>query len=231
MGFHEQDYHLIKTSLSKRNNQKEVLRYLTNVLPNPTDIVTLDNAQYTVKSVKVQLANKNLIPYPYSDTTKTVNGITFTDNGDGSLTISGTATGDAFFYLQRNADYGTKLMNAIDKNYATNGIYTASKRLYYNAVNKMVTINILSGTTVDETIYPQIELGTTPTAYTPHVSDLTSVTVTRYGTVETDSPQTYTPAADGTVKGITVLTPTTNIINDKGLLFTKVTGDDFNYIN
>lgn len=26
MPFNEQDYHLIKTSLSKRNNQKEVLR-------------------------------------------------------------------------------------------------------------------------------------------------------------------------------------------------------------
>lgn len=37
---------------------------------------------------------KNLIPYPYSDTTKTVSGVTFTDNGDGSITANGTATGD-----------------------------------------------------------------------------------------------------------------------------------------
>ena len=66
MGYsgNEQDYQLIKTSLSelkKSNNQKEVLRYLTNVLPNPTNVVTLDNAQDTVKSVKAQLANKNLL--------------------------------------------------------------------------------------------------------------------------------------------------------------------------
>ena len=66
MGYsgNEQDYQLIKTSISelkKYSNQKEILRYLTNVLPNPTDIVTLDNAQNTVKSVKAQLANKNLI--------------------------------------------------------------------------------------------------------------------------------------------------------------------------
>ena len=52
MPFSEQDYHLVKTSVKKDNNQKEILRYLTNVLPNPTDTVILDNAQDTVKSVK-----------------------------------------------------------------------------------------------------------------------------------------------------------------------------------
>lgn len=36
---------------------------------------------------------RNLIPYPYADTTKTANGVTFTDNGDGSLTVNGTAEG------------------------------------------------------------------------------------------------------------------------------------------
>ena len=36
---------------------------------------------------------RNLIPYPYKETTKTTNGITFTDNGDGSLTVNGTAEG------------------------------------------------------------------------------------------------------------------------------------------
>ena len=59
----------------------------------------------------------------------------------------------------------------------------------------------------------QIELGSTATSY------------------ESYQGQTYTPTASGEVTGITVLTPTTNIINDKGLLFTKVIGDDFNYIN
>lgn len=45
---------------------------------------------------------KNLFPYPYDNTTKTENGITFTDNGDGTVTVgdvsSQTATGNAFFY-------------------------------------------------------------------------------------------------------------------------------------
>ena len=40
---------------------------------------------------------KNLIPYPYSDTTKVSGGITFTDNGDGTITVNGVATGNAYF--------------------------------------------------------------------------------------------------------------------------------------
>lgn len=39
----------------------------------------------------------NLLPYPYRDTTKAVNGITFTDNGDRTITVSGTATALAEF--------------------------------------------------------------------------------------------------------------------------------------
>ena len=35
---------------------------------------------------------KNLLPYPYYETTLTRDGITFTDNGDGSITVNGTAT-------------------------------------------------------------------------------------------------------------------------------------------
>lgn len=36
---------------------------------------------------------RNIIPYPYSQTTKTVYGVTFTDNKDGSIGISGTKDG------------------------------------------------------------------------------------------------------------------------------------------
>lgn len=43
---------------------------------------------------------RNLIPYPYADKTKTINGVTFTVNNDGTVNVNGTATdGDALFYL------------------------------------------------------------------------------------------------------------------------------------
>lgn len=59
-------------------------------------------------SVEVSLFGKNLLEYPYIDTTKTVNGITFTDNGDGTITANGTATADAEFILQDTLNAKTK---------------------------------------------------------------------------------------------------------------------------
>jgi len=44
------------------------------------------------------LGAKNLLPYPFYQTTRTTNGITFTDNGDGTITANGTATADAIFH-------------------------------------------------------------------------------------------------------------------------------------
>ena len=382
MGYsgNEQDYQLIKTSISelkKANNQKEVLRYLTNVLPNPTDIVTLDNAQDTVKSVKAQLANKNLLsamslyptvtnnavpihfkagqqytisfkttytawrlmffgtdkngtafdvssadankyisnmytgttgrlqhasnqsgntftftcnedciitaitfwnvasetdktysdfqleigstataytpyisdfstvtvtgcgknllPYPYTNTTKTENGITFTDNGDGSVTVNGTASSASVFQFYSSVG-GSKPMNVANRTITISGCPSGGSLQSYfllfsyggnsyqdfgngitrtpNADITAVQLRIAAGATVNNlTFRPQIELGSTATEYEPYKG------------------QTYTPTATGEVTGIEVLTPTTNIINNKGLLFTKVVGDDFNYIN
>lgn len=37
----------------------------------------------------------NLIPYPYYLDTRTINGVTFTDNGDGTITVNGTNTGSS----------------------------------------------------------------------------------------------------------------------------------------
>lgn len=147
-------------------------------------------------AVKVKRCGKNLIPYPYSETTKTQNKVTFTDNGDGSITIKGTATADTYFWLC-TIDFGDKPINAISVDSATNGIYTASKRLYYNQNSKGSSINIISGTTVEETIYPQIELGTIATDYEPYIT-----------------PTEYTPTADGIVNGVTSLYPNTTLMTD-----------------
>lgn len=43
-------------------------------------------------TVKVKRFSKNILPYPYSQTTKEINGVTFTDNGNGSITVNGTPT-------------------------------------------------------------------------------------------------------------------------------------------
>ena len=49
------------------------------------------------RSEQFTTTGANILPYPYHDTTVTVNGVTFTDNGDGSITMNGTATANAEF--------------------------------------------------------------------------------------------------------------------------------------
>ena len=51
------------------------------------------------------LGAKQFIPYPFFHTTKTENNVTFTDNGDGTVTIDtngGTASADTLFFLFNN---------------------------------------------------------------------------------------------------------------------------------
>ena len=45
------------------------------------------------------LGAKNLLPFPYHDSTKTVNDVTFTVNDDGSVTVNGTASAATAFSL------------------------------------------------------------------------------------------------------------------------------------
>ena len=49
--------------------------------------------------MSLNLTGNNLIPYPYRHTTKTVNGLTFTDNGDGTIAVNGTSTATTGFAL------------------------------------------------------------------------------------------------------------------------------------
>lgn len=47
---------------------------------------------------------KNILPYPYTDTTKSLNGVTFTDVGDGTIKTSGTASARTVFKLKNAAN-------------------------------------------------------------------------------------------------------------------------------
>ena len=55
-------------------------------------------------SATITRTGKNLIPYPYYHTTRTDSGITWTDNGDGTITANGTATATSFFALWGRPD-------------------------------------------------------------------------------------------------------------------------------
>lgn len=50
---------------------------------------------------ELHMCGRNLIPYPYNIAeTTTVNGVTFTDNGDGTITANGTAEEDVIYTFE-----------------------------------------------------------------------------------------------------------------------------------
>lgn len=65
-----------------------------------TDVIESISAYGNVS--QVQSTGAQLLIYPFLNTTKTQDGITFTDNGDGSITINGTSTStkDVSFALE-----------------------------------------------------------------------------------------------------------------------------------
>ena len=63
------------------------------------EVISVNDMSSVESNLNIKLSKKNLIPYPYKHTTRTENGITFTDNVDGTITVNGTSTGQAFFVL------------------------------------------------------------------------------------------------------------------------------------
>lgn len=125
---------------------------------------------------------RNLISYPYLMTTKTENGITFTDNGDGTVTADGTATADAtfrmsYFTVKKGVTYylsgcpkgGSRStfyfwLRGYDVDIG-NGLKIAPTRDFTNNFE----IVIKQGAVVDNLVFkPQFELGETATDYEPY---------------------------------------------------------------
>ena len=65
-------------------------------------IINLRNVYPKAHNITCKIRNTNLIPFPYANTTATINGVTYTVNEDRSVTANGTATADAFFYLSND---------------------------------------------------------------------------------------------------------------------------------
>ena len=140
------------------------------------------------------LTVKNLLPYPYSDTTKTINGVTFTDNGDGSITANGTATADTRFYCRSASDKitispGTYTMSGCPDGgnsttyyiggFAYNAFSFGQTFSVANTTSDWFYIMIKSGITVNNVVFkPQLEEGSTATEYEPYRKYDIPITVT-----------------------------------------------------
>ena len=136
------------------------------------------------RSSQFTTTGKNLLKYPYIETTKTSLGITFTDNKDGSINVSGTATGTAYYNLYSKRD-GKRLTLAsgtyklVTKGRSgcnvtvNNGVISAKNEGTFTITeghNEIYCyIAIQEGLAVDETIYPMIQLASiTDESYEPY---------------------------------------------------------------
>lgn len=97
------------------------------------------------------IINENLIPYPYHETTRTINGVTFIDNGDGTITANGTATDDLSFWIKYfndlEIDDNIKYTISGSPNGSSSGKYCLSARVYTKKTRHRHRRGKLSGIT------------------------------------------------------------------------------------
>jgi hypothetical protein len=138
---------------------------------------------------------KNLLKYPFYQTTRTMAGITFTDNGDGSITINGKNDGSAnsTFYISHiskkplHLKAGNYSRYPITKNTSiamsiTDGVlfYTDNFTLDTDK-DFSVYLRINKGDTTvfdNVTVYPMLNRGSTALPYEPYWEGLRDTKVT-----------------------------------------------------
>ena len=151
------------------------------------ETVSMSDVSPVSHEMAVKVRGKNLIPYPFHDGTTIISGVTFTDNNDGTIIANGTASDDVTYIIASyiplkgtytlsgttNGSVSTYFMVLGTSDYADTG--NGVTRTYNEKSNQNIFIRIKNGTTVDNVeFYPQLELGSSATAYTPYISDLKS---------------------------------------------------------
>ena len=155
-------------------------------------------------SVEIVTAGKNLLARLGPELPYTTAGITFSDNGDGGIRISGTASSVAYYNFfntinQRapritSGTYVASLVGDIENSVnltvgyfydEVGGSYTPWLVTSLTGVSNTGSIDrlvyiraflsVVSGMTVDTVVYPQLELGSTATDYEPPNITTTSI--------------------------------------------------------
>lgn len=121
----------------------------------------------------------NILVYPYADTTKEVNGVTFTDNGDGSVSVSGTTNAQyTSFVLAKNMNLTPGKAYIFKRNYSVvpspaltmkfinesgTTIFRATRNTYISVMweegyvfESFYLSTNQAGAVIDETIYPMV---------------------------------------------------------------------------
>lgn len=108
----------------------------------PEDLAEVQTEVDTIVNV---YGSKNLIPYPCNNGTRINNGITFTDNGDGTITANGTATAEAAYNMSQRFKISGNSFSLKNGNYLFSGCESGSNTTFYLqiAVTKNHTFSLL----------------------------------------------------------------------------------------
>ena len=203
--------------------------------PSPTNVRPISGYD----GVTVKRNGKNL--YRSNKSNYTYHGIAYTFNSDGSVTLNGTATddldivmfGDDTFELPPNTymlsgitggSTSTRMIGIRIRNTSTSTDryvfnYNGDTQFQINnddVINR-IYVNIKSGVTVDETVYPMIRLASvTDSTFEPYTGQEYSITF---------------PSSAGTVYGGTLNVTTGELTVDKYMLHIDETKIPDNYIH
>lgn len=181
--------------------------------------VLVDDVSPITHDVGVVVNMPNTLEYPYKETTHAWGGITFTDNGDGSITANGTATTWVNFTLVKSKVFpnGTYILTGCPKGVSRCNVNvslyrdsstTAIKQVIdsgngspefnfdgvdYDSYN--IKITITTGAVCDNLVF-RPKLCVSPTTTTLTVKD-----------ENYEVQATYTPNADGSVSGVKSVYP------------------------
>ncbi len=153
----------------------------------PVDIVSIGGGG----NVEITVCGKNILKYPFGATTKTENGITFTDSGDGRITVNGTATATARFHLVSygvpfnvaescmlsGCPSGGSVSTYAIQAYGSGNKYDVGNGVAIPAGEWEFRINIYAGTVCDNLVFKlMLEVGETVTGYEPYTGETATIT-------------------------------------------------------
>ena len=134
------------------------------------------------ESEQVQTTGAQLIAHPFDESTLTRNGITYTDNGDGSVIVNGTATADSVTYIKfgKTLEAGTYTLSGCPAGGSANGYSLCFGSSLQADLGEGITrdvnnetfdiyIRVKSGTTVNNAVFrPMLNTGETALPWEPY---------------------------------------------------------------
>lgn len=206
-------------AIAKNNPNNTIVPNFTEVQIEESSIETEYENYIEPTTVKVKKTGKNLIPYPYYQSNSEINGCKFVANSDGSISGSGTATGVSYltiyggnpivkqgkFTISLSGNYQNIIYHLIlldsDENellvIQDSQTYTINTDDYPTATKWLLNIKRHQNSAISGRVYPQIEIGENATGYEEYKEAIE-----------------YIPSSDGTVVGITSLSPNMTLFTD-----------------